>query len=66
MTNGTVKSFDAVKGFGLIKGDDGREYSVHSSDVESGVTLHGGNRVRFEVAEGERKPRAFRVETFTA
>jgi len=62
METGAVKSFDLHKGYGLIKGDDGREYSVHSSDVESGITIHGGYRVRFEVADGARNPRAFRVE----
>ncbi len=62
MATGTVKTFDIHKGYGLIKGDDGREYSVHSSDVESGFTIHRGNRVRFEVTEGGRNPRAFRVE----
>lgn len=62
MAIGTVKSFDLRKGYGLIKGDDGTEYSVHASDVESGTTIHSGNRVRFEVADGARSPRAFRVE----
>jgi cold shock protein len=62
MATGTVKSFDIQKGFGLILGDDGTEYSVHSSDVESGLTIHRGNKVRFEVANAGRGPRAFRVE----
>lgn len=62
MATGTVRSFNSVKRLGLIKGDDGRDYSVHASGVESGVTIHEGDKVRFEIVEGERGLRANRVE----
>jgi len=62
MATGTVKFFNYDKGLGVIKGDDGKDYSVHFSGVESGTTIHEGDKVRFEVADGERHPRANRVE----
>lgn len=62
MATGTVKFFNYDKGLGIIKGDDGKDYSVHSSGVKSGTTIHEGDRVRFEVADGGRRLRANRVE----
>ncbi|MGA9098444.1 MAG: cold shock domain-containing protein [Methanotrichaceae archaeon] len=62
MATGTVKFFNSTKGFGLIKGDDGREYSVHSSGVEAGASIHEGDKVRFEIVGGERGNRANKVE----
>ncbi len=62
MPNGTVKFFNTTKGLGLIKGDDGRDYSVHSSGVEAGATIHEGDKVRFEIVGGERGSRANKVE----
>jgi CspA family cold shock protein len=62
MGTGTVKFFNSAKRFGLIKGDDGREYSVHSSGVESGIQIHEGDKVTFEIAGGRRGPKAEKVE----
>lgn len=62
MAIGTVKFFNNAKGLGLIKGDDGRDYSVHSSGVEAGAAIHEGDKVRFEIEDGERLPRANKVE----
>ncbi|MFN8830645.1 MAG: cold-shock protein [Labrys sp. (in: a-proteobacteria)] len=49
---GTVKFFNAQKGYGFIKPDDGgRDIFVHVTAVEqSGLTnLNEGQRIRFEV-----------------
>ncbi len=62
MATGTVKFFNNVKGLGIIKGDDGKDYSVHSSGVEAGLTIHEGDKVHFEKVDGERLPRANKVE----
>ncbi len=62
MPTGTVKFFNTTKGLGLRKGDDGRDYSVHSSGVEAGATIHEGDKVSFEIVGGERGSRANRVE----
>ncbi|KAL6865232.1 hypothetical protein ACP4OV_016383 [Aristida adscensionis] len=46
---GTVKWFNAAKGFGFITGDDRRDYFVHSKDIQgSGFkSLREGQRVEF-------------------
>ncbi len=62
MATGTVRFFNRAKRLGFIKGDDGKDYSAHASDVASGITIHEGDKVRFEVVEGERGPRANRIE----
>ena len=54
-TNGTVKFFNATKGFGFIQPDDGsKDVFVHVSAVESSglVGLNENQKVSFEVAKG--------------
>ncbi|MEZ5668512.1 MAG: cold-shock protein [Alphaproteobacteria bacterium] len=55
MTKGTVKFFDATKGYGFIVPDDGgRDAFVHISAVErSGLTtLREGQKVSYELQPG--------------
>ena len=55
MTNGTVKWFDAVKGFGFIEPEDGsKDAFVHISAVErAGLgTLRDGQKVTFDLVPG--------------
>lgn len=57
MTIGTVKWFNATKGFGFIQPEDGsKDVFVHISAVErSGLAgLHEGQRVGFEVQRDSR------------
>ena len=58
---GTVKFFNAGKGFGFIAGEDGKEYFVHMSALEEGVTLNDNDSVEFDVEEGDRGPKAVNV-----
>ncbi len=58
---GKVKFFDATKGFGFIIGEDGNQYFVHSSALESGVSLKEGDEVAFEIEQGNKGPRAAKV-----
>ncbi|MBD3263014.1 hypothetical protein GF374_01390 [Candidatus Woesearchaeota archaeon] len=59
---GKVKFFNTMKNFGFIAGDDGKEYFVHSSDVQEGVTLRDEDEVIFDVEEGDRGPKAVNVK----
>ncbi len=55
MTNGTVKWFNATKGFGFISPDDGgKDAFVHISALErAGISsLDEGQRVEYEVKPG--------------
>jgi len=61
MAEGTVKFFNTTKGFGFIAGDDGNEYFVHITGLEEGVRLNEGDRVSFDIVEGNRGPKAEKV-----
>ena len=62
MAEGTVKFFNDRKNFGFIAGDDGKEYFVHRSGLKEVTDLQEGDKVSFEVVEGERGPKAENVE----
>ncbi len=59
--NGKVKFFNEGKGFGFIEADDGKEYFVHISGINAGVTLRDNDAVEFDVEEGDRGPKAVNV-----
>ena len=61
MAEGTVKFFNETKGFGFIAGDDGSEYFVHITGLGEGVRISEGDRVSFDIVEGNRGPKAERV-----
>ncbi|GAK01715.1 MULTISPECIES: cold shock domain-containing protein [Geomicrobium] len=60
---GTVKWFNAEKGFGFIEREDGDDVFVHFSaiQVEGFKTLEDGETVEFEIVEGDRGPQAANV-----
>lgn len=58
---GTVKWFNARKGFGFIQGEDGEDYFVHHSALPEGTELHENDRVTFEPATTERGKQAQKV-----
>ncbi len=61
MVEGTVKFYNRVKHFGFIAGDDGKDYFVHQTGLKPDVALNEGDRVNFDVAEGEKGPKAVEV-----
>lgn len=63
MEKGTVKWFNATKGFGFISMEDGEDVFVHYSAIqtEGFKTLEEGDSVEFEVVEGEKGPQATNV-----
>lgn len=58
---GTVKFFNDMKGYGFIAGEDGKEYFVHQSGIQEGVTLQENDSVTFDVEQGDRGPKAVNV-----
>ena len=63
MANGIVKWFSDKKGFGFIEQEDGGDIFVHHSAINSSGfrTLSEGDRVTFDVEEGDRGPSAKNV-----
>ncbi len=60
---GKVKWFNETKGYGFIQKDDGEDVFVHYSSIQGDgfKTLAEGQRVSFDVVEGERGPKATNV-----
>ena len=56
---GTVKWFNASKGFGFIEQDNGKDVFVHHSAIqgEGYKSLDEGQRVTFEIVQGAKGPR---------
>ncbi len=55
MVQGTVKWFNAAKGYGFIEQESGEDIFVHYSAIETDgfKTLNEGEKVEFEVSEGD-------------
>ncbi|SET61111.1 cold-shock protein [Lacrimispora sphenoides] len=63
MNKGTVKWFNAQKGFGFISDEQGNEIFVHFSGLamDGYKSLDDGQSVTFDVTEGNRGPQAVNV-----
>ena len=63
MTTGTVKFFNAEKGFGFISREQGDDVFVHFSNIQGDgyKTLEEGQRVEFDVAPGRKGEQAENV-----
>ncbi len=63
MTKGTVKWFNAEKGFGFITVEGGNDVFVHYSAIETDgfKTLEEGQSVEFNITDGQKGPQASNV-----
>ena len=63
MAEGTVKWFNDAKGFGFIEQENGPDVFVHHSEIqaEGFKSLAEGERVSFEVTQGQKGPQASNV-----
>ena len=66
MAQGTVKWFNAEKGFGFVEQDGGgADVFVHYSAIQTNGyrSLDEGQRVEFEITQGDKGPQASNVTT---
>ena len=63
MPQGTVKWFNAKKGYGFISDAEGNDVFVHFSalNMDGFKELKAGEKVEFEVTEGAKGPQAANV-----
>ena len=63
MSNGTVKWFNAEKGYGFLSQESGDDVFVHFSAIQGKgfKTLEEGQSVSFEIEEGPRGKQASNV-----
>jgi CspA family cold shock protein len=63
MANGIVKWFNDSKGFGFIEQEDGKDLFVHHSSINATgfKSLNEGDKVTFDIEQGEKGPAATNV-----
>ncbi len=61
MQKGTVKFYKSDKGYGFITDAAGNDIFVHKTALSRGTRIKTGDRVSFDVKEGEKGPSAVDV-----
>lgn len=60
--NGKIKSWLSGRGFGFIESDEsGEDIFIHSSDVHGAYDLKEGQKVKFDVQNTSKGPKAINV-----
>jgi CspA family cold shock protein len=67
-TTGTVKWFNAEKGYGFISREGGEDLFVHYSEIQSTGfrSLDEGAKVEFEITDGKKGKQASAVKVLTS
>ena len=60
--DGVIKWYNPRKGFGFIEVEGEKDVFIHNNQVPEGTHLDEGDKVSFEVEEGEKGPQAVKLE----
>lgn len=62
---GTVKWFNAEKGFGFITAENGEDYFAHFTQIQKDgfKSLDEGEAVSFDVVDGQKGPQAANIQS---
>ncbi len=65
MAEGIVKWFNEKKGYGFIEQEEGPDVFVHHTGIKATGfrTLYEGDRVSFDIEDGDKGPAAVEVQT---
>jgi CspA family cold shock protein len=66
MTVGTVKWFNANRGYGFIQPESGADVFVHVSAIQGDGALQDGQAVEFDITQGQKGPQAVNVRPVTS
>jgi CspA family cold shock protein len=66
MTVGTVKWFNANRGYGFIQSESGNDVFVHVNAVQGDGSLDEGQAVEFDITQGRKGPQAANVRPVAA
>ena len=62
MQTGKVKFYNKGKNYGLITGDDGKDYFFHSSGISNDTYVMDGDKVEFKGVDGDKGPKAVEIK----
>ncbi|MGD9677422.1 MAG: cold-shock protein [Vulcanibacillus sp.] len=67
MQQGTVKWFNADKGYGFLQAEDGNDIFIHFSAIQSEgyKSLDEGDKVEFDIVDSDRGPQASNVKVLS-
>jgi CspA family cold shock protein len=51
---GSIKWYNAKKGYGFISGEDGKDIFLHRSAIPAGTFLNEGDMVEYEIEQTEK------------
>ena len=63
MKSGYIKKWDHSKGWGFIEGNDGYDYFLNISNLRKGIKIREGNKVKFDVFQGQRGDEAENISS---